>query len=175
MLNQQHMADNLKFILSKLPTPDDRRQGLIEVKRLENAHWLPDEFERIVNDSLVFEINDGDLIFTGTKQKLAAARSLVDAYMAIVQPGQPAAQPDQLYSTKEACEYISDQLARRQVTLTPASVRRHLIENAEVPAQKLHARSLVYRQDDLDKFIETFAANPKGRGRPVGWRKHQTT
>jgi hypothetical protein len=78
---------------------------------------------------------------------------------------------NRLFSTQDACQYVSEELAKLDVTLAPTSVRRHLIENKEVPAQKVHARSLVYQKNDLDKFVKQFAANPKGRGRPVGWRK----
>jgi hypothetical protein len=85
-LRRQHMADNLKFILSKLSKPADRREGLGIVKRLENARWADEIFDQVVHESGNFEISDGDLIFIGERNKLTASADLVDAYLALIDP-----------------------------------------------------------------------------------------
>jgi hypothetical protein len=82
MLNQQHMADNLKAVAHNLPTPNQRRDGMNAVKRLENAQWLPEVFEQIVEQSAGFEIQGNDLVrVKGHDRPVDAVIGLVNAYM----------------------------------------------------------------------------------------------
>jgi hypothetical protein len=87
-LDQQHMADNLKAVVLKMSNPSTRKRGMEAVKRLENAHWLPDEFQMVVSRSGGFEINaDGDLErLKGYDRDIDAVLGLVNAYIHVVDP-----------------------------------------------------------------------------------------
>jgi hypothetical protein len=62
--------------------------------------------------------------------------------------------PKGIYRTKDACIYVSEQLAGRGITLSERSVLYHIRDEKHVPAEKMHSNFQVYKQKDLDQFVE---------------------
>lgn len=168
-LDQQNVADFLKGTVLKLSTPPLRSEGLAWIRRLEISDWNTAAFEETFAEHgrAFTRRDDNTLKFDGTARELLdALESIMNAYLDKIRP----LDIGELYTTVEACRYVSDRLAERGRKLAPGRVKAYIWEKPMIRGQ-LVGNSMVFRKPDLDAFVETFMVLDPKRGRP--WHKEE--
>lgn len=166
-LDQQNTADALKSAVLKLATPTLRSEGLAWIRRLEIADWDAGAFQAAFDEhgSRFAERKDGWLSFDGTaRELLTTLDALINGYLDRIRPAPG------LYTTGEACEYVSERLAERGRKLAPGRVKAYIWDKHMIRGQ-LVGNSMVFQQEDLDAFVESYMVMDPRPGRP--WHKEE--
>ena len=166
-LHQQNIADMLKGTVLRLPTPDQRNEGLAWILRLESAEWHDRAFKEVFGKhGQAFSREGRRLKFDGgPKQLLEALATIVQGYLDEIEPT-----GNDLLNTRLACQYVSDRLAEKGRKLSPTSVKEYIWERKMIQRQ-LVGNSMVYRKKDLDGFIASYLVLDPKRGRR--WHKEE--
>lgn len=161
-MHQQNIADYLKGTVLKLPTPDQQREGLAWINRLETAEWHSPAFQQVFDRlGQRYRMENRRLVFDGSpREMLDTLAAIVQGYLNEIEP---VVAPN-LLTTAEACQYVSDQLTQRGRRLSPSSVKEYIWERKMLRGQRV-GNTMLFRQEDLDAFIESYLVLDPKRGR----------
>jgi hypothetical protein len=162
--NQQHTADLFKALVLDLRRADDRKEGLVWIKRIETAEWHSTAFDQAVEEAgegFGFDENCKLAFDGGPRDLLNRLGAVVIRYLEIIST--PA--KDTLFTTKEACEYVSRMLEYHGRKLSPTSVKQYIWEKKMLRGELLGPRTMVFRQAALDEFVTMYLEFDPKQGR----------
>lgn len=163
-MQHQHIADFMNATISREENPELRRSGIYALKRFEAA-----PYRARVLELAVAEAPKGSIQFdktTGVDAKLEDLREILERYIDIYEEEtRTPAIENELFTGRHAAWYVSRQLNRRGVKITPHAIDKHIRVTKDLRGQMLGPTMLFTRQQ-LDEYVSNYDKLPK-RGRPA--------